>query len=204
MLDLLDNPKEIWDDEFRNRLQREDRIFLITLYSLTNGLIDSKIHKQAFYSRISMENIDTSLDPWDSSKEHLMDGLIKIIDKRGEETLSVADPSVNDYLDVYIKNNLGEVNNIITSATEYVQVVRVDKNAISEMIKNGSIIKLHFENDYIKRKCILDGIIKYEIFLKEYFDFVKDFMLCPVTGVVGPNYLQLIDIYLTLLKYFLS
>ena len=48
VLRCLDNPTEIWQDEFSEKLQQEDRVFLTTLYSLTDTSIDENVVKRAF------------------------------------------------------------------------------------------------------------------------------------------------------------
>ena len=61
VMKCLDNPTEIWYDEFSQKLQQEDRVFMTTLYSLTDTSINEEALKRAFNYRLSNTiTIDTS------------------------------------------------------------------------------------------------------------------------------------------------
>src|SRR5699024_6205884 len=55
ILSKLDDPKDVWQDEFENRIEPIDRIFLYTLYSISEGKADEEDIKLAFEKRISKE-----------------------------------------------------------------------------------------------------------------------------------------------------
>lgn len=96
----LDNPSEMWKDEYDYRLQHEDRILLQTIYSLTNTTVNSEIVRECFEHRISgIPSIDKTLDQFDQALHRLNEGFIKILDNQGIKELSMQDPSVNDFLD---------------------------------------------------------------------------------------------------------
>lgn len=200
VLSLLDNPKDIWEDEYRNKLEREDRIFMSTLFSLTDAEVLSEIHKRAFYHRLDLEGVDVSADPWTSSRNRLIGSMIRIIEKNRSEFLSVADPSVNDFMDVFLKNDSGEKERILSSATEYKQYMRLDPSPVKRMIKDTSILGLNFENDTIKRKCILPVIVSEKITDDAYVDLIKEFYLNPYGYISGVSSLWILDVYLSLLK----
>jgi hypothetical protein len=82
VLRCLDNPTEIWQDEFSEKLQQEDRILLTTLYSLTDTSIDENILKRAFNYRLCNNTIvDTSRNIWEDVLKRLEVAFIQIIEK---------------------------------------------------------------------------------------------------------------------------
>lgn len=86
VLRCLDNPTEIWQDEFSEKLQQEDRVFLTTLYSLTDTSIDENVVKRAFNYRLSNNTIaDTSRNIWEDVLKRLEGAFIQIIEKKREK-----------------------------------------------------------------------------------------------------------------------
>lgn len=99
VLRCLDNPTEIWQDEFSEKLQQEDRILLTTLYSLTDTSIDENILKRAFNYRLCNNTIvDTSRNIWEDVLKRLEGAFIQIIEKNRKKEIGVINPSVNDFL----------------------------------------------------------------------------------------------------------
>lgn len=199
IFDLLNNPKDIWADEYINKLTSEDRIFMNTLFSITDRECLSSIHKRAYYNRLKYEDIDTSSDPWLLSKNRLIGSMLKIIEKDGDEYLSAADPSVNDYLDACLKTNIGEIDKIISTATEYQQYTRLSPDSIVDKIIDGSILELHFANDDIRRECILSAISDKKIINEVYKPLVLGFYHDPCILVPNQNNLLLAEVYMCLL-----
>lgn len=200
MMLLLDESWEIWDDEFLNRIQSVDRIFVNTLYSLTDTQVSVNIHKRAFNSRIVGEGIDTSSSPWENAKNRLIDNMVRIIDIKDDMQISVADPSVNDYLDTYFRDNEAEVTNIAKYATEYVQIERMKSAGVEEKLKDTSILILNFDSECQKTKVVLDGLLEYEIFNHIYDSIVKDFMDNPHRHITNCESNWIIETYLRLLQ----
>lgn len=134
----LDNPEDVWRDEFRNRLDKSDRILMNTLYSLSDTMIDSEVLEQAFNARIIREaNCDTSINQYRETEIRLSDSLIKKIDDGKSIKVAVINPSVNDYLFSEIESNINEQIAIIDNAVFYEQIFRVLKSeAAKEFYKN--------------------------------------------------------------------
>jgi len=94
----LNNPKDVWKNEFDRRLSFVDRIFMNTLFSLTETTIPYEILKECFNCRLSQEvGIDYTLNNFDMVITRLNKSLIKIIDEKGKMTIGVLNPSINDY-----------------------------------------------------------------------------------------------------------
>lgn len=157
----LDNPEDVWKDEFRNRLGTSDRIFMNTLYSLSDTTIDSNILEHAFNARIMREaNCDTSVNQYKESANRLLNSLIKNVDDRGIAKISAINPSVNDYLFSEIIENPNEQIAIIDNALFYEQVFRVLKSDAA---------KLHYKN----RLHFFDYLEMDTLFNNAFFYFLK-------------------------------
>ena len=95
VLRCLDNPTEIWQDEFSEKLQQEDRIFLTTLYSLTDTTVDENRLKRAFNYRLRNNSaVDTSRNIWEDVFKRLEGAFIQMIDKNRKKEIGVINPSV--------------------------------------------------------------------------------------------------------------
>lgn len=113
VLQCLDNSTEIWQDEFSEKLQQEDRVFLTTLYSLTDTSIDENIIKRALNYRLSQNAlVDTSRNVWEEVLKRLEGAFIQIIEKNRKKEIGVINPSVNDFLREYLQKNDIERENI--------------------------------------------------------------------------------------------
>ena len=113
----FDNPKEIWANEFLHRLEAVDRIFMNTLFSLSNENVSLHVFKETFDKRlISEKGIETTKDVYTAVCRRLSENLVKIIDYKGEHRISDANPSINDYLKKSLSENIPEINKILENA----------------------------------------------------------------------------------------
>lgn len=166
IMQKLDNPEDVWRDEFRNRLNSSDRILMNTLYSLSDTLIENKILEKAFNKRIVNENsIDTSTNPYRDTILRLTDSLLKNIDDRGVSKFSVINPSINDYLLSELVSNESEQINIIDNAVFFEQI---HKSLLSDFAKEHFIQKL-IEKDLLKLNTIKNSSFFY--FIKSVVDY---------------------------------
>ncbi|MFR4351185.1 MAG: ATP-binding protein [Roseburia sp.] len=70
IMDCLENPRELWKDEFTRKLGMEDRALLLTLYSLTDTSVEETVLVRAFLKRLS------SLEGMDTTRETLINSCI--------------------------------------------------------------------------------------------------------------------------------
>lgn len=131
VFETLSNPKDIWKDEFENRIDETDRIFMSALYSLTDTLITKTDLEKAFNKRIRETSTSTTINIFESVLRRLNQSLIRAINNHGEYKISVLNPSVNDYLKSEILNNTNEQIAIIKNA-EYLE--QIDKVATEHSI----------------------------------------------------------------------
>lgn len=170
----LDNPEDVWKDEFRNRLGTSDRIFMNTLYSLSDTTIDSKILERAFNARMIREACDTSVNQYKESATRLFNSLIKNIDDRGTAKISAINPSVNDFLFSEILANPNEQITIIDHALFYEQIFRVLKSDAA---------KLHYKN----RLHCFDYFEMGTLFNNAFFYFLKSIVELNILDVTLKN-----------------
>lgn len=177
----LDNPSEIWKDEYEYRLQPEDRILLQTIYSLTNTTVNAEIVRQCFERRISkIQSIDRTLDQFGRALQRLNEGFIKILDNKGVKELSMQNPSVNDFLDGRLLRDSAEHTELLSSIC-MVKQLRLLPRAdmvpyVVELVKTDRIAQFIFhdpqERTAIIGYCILAGSLCMEKYRPELLDYL--------------------------------
>ncbi len=182
ILGVLDFPNGIWEEEFNRRLQKEDRIFMTTLYSLTDTTISLNILRRAYNYRLyNSKCVDTTINIFENVLSRMSNSLVIIYDKNGEKEVGVINPSVNDYLKGYIEENELEIKSIVENITEYCQVKRFlmdkgEENQIVEMMKNGEMLEINYLNKVEEVYVIISYICKYEILREDYEDIIGLFL----------------------------
>lgn len=179
----LDNPHEMWKDEYDDRLQPVDRILLQTVYSLTGNLIKASLTRLCFERRIdSIPTIDKTLDQFNRSLQRLSEGFIKIVDYGGVKYLSMRNPSVNDFLDGRISKHSEERAELIRNICMPYQLRLIPENERLSfalgLLQSGKIDSYIFEKEvgilsrtqFIGRCIILTGLCdnRYRRELQEY------------------------------------
>lgn len=82
---------------------------LSTIYSFSDLYTDLDLIRKNFDKRLSTEtNIDITVNQFESSLTRLLEGFVILIDIDKTKKISMANPSVNDYLDGFLKENLLE------------------------------------------------------------------------------------------------
>lgn len=196
ILNRLDNPKEIWKDEYERKLQKTDRILLSTIYSFSDLYTDLDLVRKNFDKRLSIEpNIGITVNQFESSLKRLLEGFVIIIDKNKTRKISMANPSINDYLDGFLKENPLERNMLIKNATHIQQINRLMTNSEYEewgqtVVKDHTINNIEFINKGQKNAIITYFVSKYGILDDEYSEIIKEFLLKPYDVI----YRVLVDI----------
>lgn len=193
ILSCLNNPEEIWENEYSRRLGAIDRILLNTLYSLTNTIISMDIVKRCFEHRLIMlPGIDLSINHFEQSIKRLQNSMLKIVDDKGSRMLSVANPSVNDFLYANLNKNTPEKQQIIEHSICFYQLRRLlSKEAYEERLscifQNKEILKYVFENEKQKREFIVSYCTMNNICDSAYKSFFEDYILssCQINDYMG-------------------
>lgn len=99
IMNNLNEPKDIWKNEFERRILHVDRIFMYTLYSLTDTYVSIDILEECFNYFISNEiQVDTTLHNFDDTLTRLNYSMVRIVDSYGKKKVGVLNPSINDFM----------------------------------------------------------------------------------------------------------
>ena len=177
IMDCLENPRELWKDEFTRKLGPEDRALLLTLYSLTDTSVEEPVLVRAFLKRLSdLEGMDTTRNLYEEALRRLTDSMVQMIEQNGRKRIGVCNPSINDFLKNYIRENPMEQANMPAYATEYVQLERICPGCVEELVRNGRIYQYHFRMLEAKRGKILGVICDNSIRDMCHMEFVQAFL----------------------------
>lgn len=180
IMECLRNPTELWKDEFTRRLGPEDRALLLTLYSLTDTSVEEPVLVRAFLKRLSgLEGMDTTRNLYEEALRRLTDSMVQLMEQNGRKRISVCNPSINDFLKNYIRENPMEQANMPAYATEYVQLERICPDRVEEFVRNGQIYQYHFSMLEEMRGKILEAICNREIRDICHTEFVQAFLKEP-------------------------
>lgn len=187
ILKSLNNPEEVWKNEFERRLKDSDRILVTTLYSLSNSAISKEFLKTCYNHRIkSINGMDTSINQFEHALSRLSGSFVKNFDKNGEQIISMANPSINDFIRAHIEQNQPEQSSMIDSSITVQQLKRLlDKTDFATKIKqlflSKEILNFQFETEkqktnyiayYVSKHRILDDDFK--IYIHNYLKDISD------------------------------
>jgi len=181
----LNNPKEIWKDEYERRLGKVDRLLLLTLYSLSDSAVSEEKVKNCFERRISCEpDIDTTINQYEASLSRLLDGFVQFISERGTKKLTMVNPSVNDYLDGRMSASALEKQQLIDRVFSIQQKKRLLSGNefdlfVQSTLKSHEIEKYLFDGENQKNAFIAYYICKYKIYDYSYSAYIQAFLNSP-------------------------
>ena len=183
----LDNPQEIWANEYDDRLQPADRILLQTIYSMTTTTVNAGLVRHCFDRRIAgIPTIDKTLDQYTRSLNRLNEGFIKIIDNRGSQELSMQNPSVNDFLDSRLREGTLERQELVDSICTDKQLRLIpEKNRLTyavDLLQTGRIDAFIFAEPRHRSRFIARCILTAGLFIQPYQSNLHDFL-----GMCGGN-----------------
>lgn len=169
VLQCLNQSERIWKNEYTQRLKNTDRILLTTLYSLSDTTVQLEMVQECYNYRLkSMQNIDSSINHFEQSLKRLQNGFVKIIDKFGEKMLSVANPSINDFLRHELEKNKLEKEKLRETAISIPQLkrilsVEIFEEKLSNLFLTEEIFRYVFQNEdqkesYIVWYCVMHNI----------------------------------------------
>lgn len=182
VLESLDNPQEAWRNEYDRKLLPCDRFLITTIYSLTNTTIPMDFVKKCYNHRIAnLSGIDKSINQFESSLGRLNGSFVKIIDDKGKQMISIANPSINDFIRAHLANNEPEYNELLVSCISVRQFNRLLDGAsfadhMAKAFSDKSILNYYFENDFQKAAYITDYVSKKGILDNDYFALVNSYV----------------------------
>lgn len=181
----LDNPKEIWKDEYERRLEKVDRLLLMTLYSLSDSAVSEEKVKECFERRLSCESdIDTTINQYEASLSRLLDGFVQLVSEKSIKKIAMVNPSVNDYIDGRLMASTLEREQLISRVFSIQQKKRLLTETefdlfVQSTLKNHEIEKYMFDNESQKNAFVAFYVCKHKIFDVAYVTYIESFLNAP-------------------------
>ena len=183
IMGLLNNPREIWQDEYLRRLQPADRVLVTTLYSLTETTVDTVMLRKCYNHRLMhTPGIDHTADNWSMSLQRLNESFVQVVDMDGREMIRVVNPSVNDFLNAYLTEDCPERQSMERSILTIRQAYRLLKDPelfLMKKFQDGTIMNFAFEDVRRRDEWILYGVCEFGVCRSDYAPFVKAFLKRP-------------------------
>jgi len=179
ILKNLDHPNDVWADEFEHKLEEIDRIFMYTLFSLTDTHIDIDVLEECFIYRLDKEDRSQStINYFFVVTSRLGKSLIRTFDDNGLRKIGVLNPSINDYMNNHIYSNRIGLKAIRNSILYIEQLEKMygEKEAeeiLIEKLNSGEFI--NFKSiDNKKISYLFYGIAEHKILNESYKKVIKD------------------------------
>jgi hypothetical protein len=174
----LNNPEKVWDDEYERKLSIIDRDLLTTLYSLTSSTCPIYFAEKCFNERIKkLDSVDKTINQFKSSLSRLQNSFVKIVDEKGRKMLTMSNPSINDYLSARLSNNSLERDDLVGCAASVRQLKRLlneddFERELERILRNGTIPSYIFEDEREKYAFITYCVADKKILDPRYKEFV--------------------------------
>lgn len=180
----LENPREVWKDEYENRLQTVDRILLLTVFSLSDYNSKEELVKTCFNFWIKKERgIDQTVNQYEAALLRLLDAFLRIVDVRGQRMIGAANPSINDYLGWRMTNNPAERKFVLDNACSIQQYCKLLSEQelldfAEELIRSGTansdlFTDMNQRNAFIAW-CIGQRGLKDARYQKEIWEYISN------------------------------
>lgn len=188
ILTVLENPKDIWENEYDHRLKEVDRILVSTLFSLTDTFISFELLKKCYNYRISTNpRVDKTKDQFSETVSRLQGSFIKLIDVNSELHVGIINPSVNDFMSHRLKTSPTEAEDLRNSIISVQQVHRLLNKKADEFLKekffSEEILDFNFESYLHKVVYLISGICQYSINNKKYSQYIKEYFSVPIIRI---------------------
>ncbi|OAB28782.1 Restriction endonuclease [Flavobacterium fryxellicola] len=157
VLDSLEKPEEIWRHSFSNQTNYFDKCLLITMFTF-QGSIEESAFNNSFNLRVEFEknsnNQIITSNIFKSSIRNLMNGFILAtitdVDKK-IQSFKFINPSLMDYLFLYLNGNNEELKAIVSSAKyiEQIGIFNPEKGKLTLNKELQIIIKDKIDKDQL-------------------------------------------------------
>lgn len=207
IMQQLANPKEIWKDEYEHRLGKVDRLLLLTIYSLSDSMVEEEDVKKCFERLMLYEtDIDMTINQYEASLSRLLDGFIQIVIKKGKKKLRMANPSINDYIDGWLNANALERNRLIRNVVSIQQKMRLLRDDEFEafvdiILRNHKVGEYLFTSGLQQDVFVIYYLSKNSILDKLYVPQVQTFLRAPQSlSVCDKELVRKIEIFRKILQ----
>ena len=189
----LDNPREVWKDEYEKRLQTVDRILLLTVFSLSNYNSREELVQACFNFWINREHgIDRTVNQYEAALLRLSDAFLRIVDVRGQRMIGVTSPAVNDYIEWRLENDKGERDYVLEHASfiqQYCKLLSRQEllDYAESMIASGTVASDLFANETDRYSFIAWCVGQRDIKDKRYITDIQKYFLNPFSLIIGSS-----------------
>lgn len=198
----LNNPKEIWKDEYERRLEKVDRLLLLTLYSLSDSAVIEEKVKSCFERRVASEpDIDITINQYEASLSRLLDGFVQLVSANGVKKLAMVNPSVNDYLDGRLNESALERQQLLDRVCSVQQKKRLLSQRdfdtfVQSALKSHELESYLFDSELQKNAFIAFYVCKYKILDAVYTPYILSYLNAPTyLRIYGNESVQPIEIF---------
>lgn len=182
LLDSLNNPKNVWKSEFE-RIEACDVILMHQLFTLGDTYIPIEILKIATMNSLYTRGFSTEIYSFDDSINRLSKSLISTTFLNKKKYVNVLTPSINDYIQNFLKDNQAELQKIFNESLYIEQVTKICSISMFPLslgIANFDNLKAyvsysHFnttDDHELKKK--IEFILKYNYCDKKITNFIKN------------------------------
>lgn len=124
LIESLNNPKGIWKSEFE-RIEVCDVILMYQLYTLGNNYVPIDVIHKSVTNFLCACNYEVEKYSFEDSINRLSKSLIGIAILGKKKYLSVLNPSINDYIQNYLLDNLAELKKIYENSIYIEQIEKI-------------------------------------------------------------------------------
>lgn len=193
IIESLNNPKDIWKSEFE-RIETCDVVLMYQLYTLGNNYIPVDCLHKSVTNYLCNSNSEVEKYSFEDSINRLSKSLIGIAILGKKKYISVLNPSINDYIQNYLLDNMAELKKIYDNALYIEQIdkiVNILPSILEDKIKNFEKLIAYnqynsfMSNKYLDKKKKINFILKNKYFDKKIINYISDLFNIDIGG----NYL---------------
>lgn len=192
IINSLNNPQSVWKSEFE-RIELVDVILMYQLFTLGDNYIPIDILKKATINYLYKNDYKLDRYSFNDSVNRLCNSLIRIVILNKKKYVSVLNPSINDYIQKYLLDNILELKKILKNSLYIEQVekiVNLDRVAIKEIAEFEKLDAYNSYNSIISEQYLdfkkkINFILKFSYMNNKIIGYVRDLYKYDI----GTNYL---------------
>ncbi|MCI9129237.1 MAG: hypothetical protein HFJ65_02800 [Eggerthellaceae bacterium] len=138
IIGLLENPADVWENEFNRRLSRSDRWCMYLLFSLSEHEVSDKTLHESFERLIyGNATFDLTKNDYRGAIQRLTNSLLRKTRVDHEDCYSVLNPSINDYILGFLADADSQSANLVENAAFADQINRIAKVNKSKLVADA-------------------------------------------------------------------
>lgn len=153
VLKTLDNPAQLWAHAFENQISNQARCLLITLASFS-GSVSLSTLEDAFCSYSEYGAIKYSARDFRKALKETEGNFTKIVKYTEDAHVDFHNPSIRDFLELYLADNIADLKAICLSAKHFDQFSGLWKDKLKEALIACSTEFLDGVRRTFKQGCV--------------------------------------------------